>query len=447
MVGTSQLQPTTLLSAAGNGTTDDTAAFVSALAGAKHVLVPYAPGGYAITGLSIPQGVTLELLPGAILKTSGPILLNENGSRFLGWTAGISGVMADASDATPNIFWTGAENGVAVHVGQAISSSASHSAPVGNIVSGLSVHGGGIAGVTGIRIGNPSVGWSWGLLSQFFATQCAVGVHVKAGAQQTRFQHVHVRNCSGKGIYVEGVAGTGTTSLWFDNFTVETTPEGVVCGGATGQGGSGIHFQNGVVEGCSASAFTLAAGGPYLISQCHVEQAGANAPSVILGRAGDFAFFATIRNSYLGGGGGTIFRGFGWRHLLIEGNVLVGNNLTSFENVGGGSSRYGGRWINNHSDLTGTSTEITDATGFDHIFYENKPADNQVPRPRWHIRGNVEALRFKGLAGTPLTAADLGPGEFTVVFDPTNGAAKLLVLGRTLDGTLVSGGSALVAVP
>lgn len=47
------------------------------------------------------------------------------------------------------------------------------------------------------------------------------------------------------------------------------------------------------------------------------------------------------------------------------------------------------------------------------------------------------AIRLKGATVPP--DASIAPGEFVLYGDPTNGAGKLKIKGKTLNGTVVSG--------
>src|SRR5579859_3282942 len=275
IVSTTSYSVKTLGGAKGDGVTNDSAAFQTALNANNYVVVP--AGTYVITnGFNIPTNTTLELLPGAILLLGASITMNNvQRARLLGPHAGTG----DETANTPatNLKWTGAAGGTIIQIGTATGS------PIGCLVRGISVSANNVANVTGIQIGGTGFGAAWCRLENVWLSENFYGLDVGPGTQQCHFTGIYVRNNGGPTAGTEGIrigvlrGPQAITTLWFTDGSVENYPTGFHIGSVGGdgngvlglrQGGALIGIRGFTVE-CSSTtnicAYKIENGGPIWI--------------------------------------------------------------------------------------------------------------------------------------------------------------------------------------
>lgn len=174
----------------GDDNKDDTQAFVNALRDNSHVVVP--PGTYNVTGFTIDGGKTLELLAGAVLRTTGTINVNGSGTRLVGHVNGMKYVSPFQGEiAGTNIIYAGTEaNDVVVQV------ESGNDSPSAIYISGIFVDGAYKSGVIGWRLGPTSGGGGpfWSTFRDIGAVRTTVGMDIAGNVQTCDFFNIQLFN-------------------------------------------------------------------------------------------------------------------------------------------------------------------------------------------------------------------------------------------------------------
>src|SRR5579859_2295206 len=214
-----------------SGSADDSATINTALANTSFVSL--GPGTWNCKGLTIPPTKKLVLLPNALLKTSGMIQLVTNNSALVGDLHGINA--EQNTNFNYNVQWTGAPGGTVIGIG----TDGNPAGCLSNVVDGINIYGGGVANVTGLRMGSEGGGCTWAKIRDVGFINLQAGLNVFHGCQGNDFRNLHFWNdvlSTGAAIEIGGdgnpVNGSGCTVNTFYQGIVDGYRYCVKIGGA-----------------------------------------------------------------------------------------------------------------------------------------------------------------------------------------------------------------------
>ncbi len=389
------------------GASDSSAAFTSALAAGKYVVVP--SGTYLISStVNIPNYTILKLMPGAFLNLSATLTINGDGAGLIGADA-FGWQELNLTPLVPMIKWIGAINSTMIQVG-------TNRSPLGPGIIGVTLSGGGIAGITGILCGSVGFGPADALFEKIAIYETFVAFEVLTNSQQNYVRKLTANNNSaginngtansiGVAVGVRTTSG-GITSWKFESLIIQGFETGIQCGNGTtagtGCGALCIFEGKNVLEGFPTQGVGVRclSGGPYVFKGIHYEKSAAvgnyAGRAFIIGSVTQVPNGITITECDLNASvSGTvypanpIFELFAFDGLAIYGNRLDYSN--SFNacvlNTGGGPRQIKGSWFGNYT-FPNVSTTLSYAefvndntTGFAFVQKLNMYADQSTGLP------------------------------------------------------------------
>jgi hypothetical protein len=414
--------------AVGDGATDDTDALADALsaASAQSITLYLPPGVYLTDGLDLPAETTVELSPGAVLKTSDSVTMNGTNTRLIGHVPFLNQSNPPFSS---NLVWTGSPGGVILKIGVGGS-------PAGVEVRGIMVDGGfvdagdnGVANsVTGVQIGKSDFTGSlnWGKFHQLSVVNCLNGLDL-ISVQDTQFYDVGLFNpdlgqtleqWGDWGIRI-GAHAPLVTNVYFTNTIVTNFTDAVLCGGPGVTGPVFVTFRDGYWNGPplnGGSLLNFFSGSFLRVFGINIsgpsDRFGAETVAdtttrcIKVGVGGGHTEHLSVHGCYIGGAD-VLIEGHDWDYFEISDNrILVYSNANSagFLNTStgtGGNVRQNGRWGPNRV-IGLTSREIVGGTAG---IAANFPTDTSATLPNGLVANGSQSNTDSRIAGQ--TSANL----------------------------------------
>ncbi len=434
------------------GAVDSSGAFQAALNLGPGTRVHVPSGTYLINNpVFIKYATTLELLPGAQLNLSAALRIDEDMGQLLGWYQG-EGITFDLDlPSRPMLKWVGAINSYMIGIMQTFTPP---NDGLAQGVRGLTLDGNGVAGITGIRVGqsqilggNPP---AWTRLENIQIVNVKIGID--ACGEQHTYRDIHMHNYSAAtnvagsvGLLLASRVNTTTTALFVQRCTIENFLTGVQVGnGATG-GIAVMTLRDCVIEGFGAAsvpangavAITIqgSGSGPYYLTDNYFESGDDATHANTCLQVGSTAAVPGVvhftRNRVAGFV--TSVEGISWTGLFIRENEInsvpgaTNGNTCRFRNTSNplsGQSKINGEWKSNWAsqdlvvpDLLGTEANLW--RGFREFERSNSILDpiNGIPFP----------TVYRNVSQGPDNTLRIANGTSVPIPTPLNGGATIWI--------------------